>query len=116
MLAANGRFTLSATTAAKQRERASGGEEHVKCNEEKCKLRYIVCFAIKKIEGEMLSGREEVRFLPNHSSVLLLFESNPGCTAGGEKSVNTFLCETFGFVIFWLKGMTWVECVMEVLA
>lgn len=75
----------------------------------------LFAFPLRKLKEKCYLG-EEVRFLPNHSSVLLLCESNPGCTVGGEKSVKTFSCETFGFVIFWLKEMTWVECVMEVLA
>lgn len=112
LFAANGRFTLSAATAAKERKKASVGKEHVKCNEEKCKLRYIVCFPIKKIEGEMLSGGRSV--LPT-KSFFGAFTSRiqSRMHGGGEKSVKTFSCESFGFVIFWLKGMTWVKSVLE---
>lgn len=53
-------------------------EKHVKCNEEKCKLRYIVCFPIKKIERVMYL---RVFFFRSSCFCLCTFQF-PGCIIG----------------------------------
>lgn len=50
---------FSVTMAAKATPRSTVKEKHVKCNEEKCKLRYIVCFPIRKIETEIYPGEKK---------------------------------------------------------
>lgn len=85
MFAANGRFTLSAATAAKERERKRAlGKNMSNAMKKNVNCDTLFAFPLRKLKEKCYLG-EEVYFLPNHSSVLLLLESNPGCTVGERK-------------------------------